>query len=141
MAECTAEEAYRWTDGRAVFASGSPFDPVTVGGKKFTPAQGNNAYIFPGVGLGVIACASRLVTDEMFLTAAHALAHQVLTTDLNEGRIYPRLKEIREVSTSIAVAVVETACRQNLATHEMPEDLRSYIRSMMFEPEYASYAW
>lgn len=140
MAECTAEEAYRWTDGRAVFASGSPFDPVTVGGKKFTPAQGNNAYIFPGVGLGVIACASRLVTDEMFLAAAHALADQVLATDLDDGRVYPQLKKIREVSKSIAVAVVETACRQNLATREMPGDLHSYIRSIMFEPQYASYA-
>jgi malate dehydrogenase (oxaloacetate-decarboxylating)(NADP+) len=140
MAECTAEEAYQWTDGRAIFASGSPFDPVTVGGKKFTPAQGNNAYIFPGVGLGVIASASRLVTDEMFLAAALALADQVLKTDLDDGRIYPRLKEIREVSISIAGAVVETACRQNFAMDEMPEDLHSYIRSMMFDPEYAIYA-
>ena len=140
VAECTAEEAYRWTDGRAIFASGSPFDPVTVGGKKFAPAQGNNAYIFPGVGLGVIACASRLVTDEMFLAAAHALAHQVSQTDLNEGRVYPRLNAIREVSTSVAVAVVETARRQNLATRDMPDDLHSYIRSMMFAPEYTTYA-
>lgn len=140
VAECTAEEAFRWTDGRAIFASGSPFDPVTVGGKKFAPAQGNNAYIFPGVGLGVIACASRLVTDEMFLAAAHALAHQVSQTDLNEGRVYPRLNAIREVSTSVAVAIVETARRQNLATRDMPDDLHSYIRSMMFEPEYTTYA-
>ncbi len=92
MAECTAEEAYRWTDSRAIFASGSPFDPVTFGGQRFVPAQGNNAYIFPGVGLGVIACESRLVTDEMFLAAAHALANHVSEADLSAGRVYPRLK-------------------------------------------------
>ena len=74
MAECIAEEAYQFTDGRAVFASGSPSDPVVIGQRRFVPAQGNNAYIFPGVGLGVIACASRLVTEEMFLAAARALA-------------------------------------------------------------------
>jgi malate dehydrogenase (oxaloacetate-decarboxylating)(NADP+) len=140
MAECTAEEAYRWTDGRAVFASGSPFDPVTVGGKKLVPAQGNNAYIFPGVGLGVITCASRLVTDEMFLAAAHALANRVSQADLDQGSVYPPLKTIRDASTSVAVAVVETARRQNLAVRDIPEDLHSHIRSMMFEPAYASYA-
>jgi malate dehydrogenase (oxaloacetate-decarboxylating)(NADP+) len=75
----------------------------------------------------------------MFLAAARALANQVSMTDLDAGRVYPRLKQIREVSISIAAAVVETACRQNLATREMPEDLHSYIRSMMFEPEYTSY--
>jgi malate dehydrogenase (oxaloacetate-decarboxylating)(NADP+) len=140
VAECTAEEAYEHTDGRAVFASGSPFEPVAIGGKTFAPAQGNNSYIFPGVGLGVIASASRLVSDQMFLAAARALADQVSTTDLDVGRVYPRLKEIRKVSAAIAVAVTTTARRQNLATREMPEDRRSYIRAMTFEPQYASYA-
>lgn len=140
VAECTGEEAYRWTNGRAIFASGSPFDPVRIGDQKFVPAQGNNVYIFPGVGLGVIACASRLVTNEMFLAAAHALAQQVSQTDLNEGRVYPRLSAIREVSVSVAAAVVETARRQNLATREIPGDINSHIRSMMFEPNYPVYA-
>ena len=139
VAECTAQEAYEHTDGRAVFASGSPFDPVTIGGKTFAPAQGNNAYIFPGVGLGVIASASRLVSDQMFLAAARALADQVSASDLDAGRVYPRLKEIRKVSVSIAAAVAKTARRQNLAAREMPEDLDPYIRSMMFDPQYASY--
>ena len=92
VAECTAQEAYRHTDGRAVFASGSPFDPVTIGGKTFAPAQGNNAYIFPGVGLGVIASASRLVSDQMFLAAARALADQVSTTDLSRWARLSTLK-------------------------------------------------
>jgi malate dehydrogenase (oxaloacetate-decarboxylating)(NADP+) len=139
-AECTAEEAYRWTDGRAVFASGSPFDPVTISGRKLVPAQGNNAYVFPGVGLGVTTCGSRLVTDEMFLAAAHALANQVSQADLDQGSVYPRLNRIREVSTFVAMAVVETARRQNLATRDIPDDLHSHIRAAMFEPEYASYA-
>jgi malate dehydrogenase (oxaloacetate-decarboxylating)(NADP+) len=139
MAECTAEQAYGWTDGRAVFASGSPFDPVNVNGREFFPAQGNNAYIFPGVGLGVITCGSRLVTDEMFLAAAHALANHVSQADLDKGSIFPRLTAIRDVSTAVAVAVAETARRQNLATRDLPDDLHSHIRSMMFEPEYASY--
>ena len=140
MAECTAEQAYGWTDGRAVFASGSPFDPVTMGGKRFVPAQGNNAYIFPGIGLGVITAGSRLVTDEMFLAAAHALANQVSQADLDQGSVYPSLRTIRDVSASVAVAVVEIAQRQKLATRAVPDDLYSQIRSMMFEPEYVSYS-
>jgi malate dehydrogenase (oxaloacetate-decarboxylating)(NADP+) len=139
VAECTAQEAYEHTDGRAVFASGSPFDPVTIGARTFAPAQGNNAYIFPGVGLGVTASASRLVSDQMFLAAARALADQVSTTDLDAGRVYPRLKEIRKVSAAIAIAVITTARRQNLAAGDLPDDLYSYVRSTMFEPEYAAY--
>jgi malate dehydrogenase (oxaloacetate-decarboxylating)(NADP+) len=86
-AECTAEDAYRLTNGRAIFASGSPFDPVFIDGKKLIPGQGNNAYIFPGFGLSIIVSESRRVTNEMFLAAAHALASEVTEADLAEGRI------------------------------------------------------
>jgi malate dehydrogenase (oxaloacetate-decarboxylating)(NADP+) len=137
--ECTAEEAYTWTDGRAIFASGSPFAPVMVKGKRVVPAQGNNVYIFPGVGLGVIASWARHVTDEMFLVAARTLAQEVSETDLKIGRVYPPLPRIREVSMAIAVAVADVAYQRGLATKPRPEDLTGYIETLIYEPEYQSY--
>jgi malate dehydrogenase (oxaloacetate-decarboxylating)(NADP+) len=139
LVECTAEEAYRWTEGRAIFASGSPFDAVSLFGHRFVPGQGNNAYIFPGVGLGVIACASRLVTNEMFLAAARTLAQQVSQAELDEGRLYPRLTHIRKVSHAVAAAVIRVACERGLAGVAVPDDLDEYVRSLMYEPEYRNY--
>jgi malate dehydrogenase (oxaloacetate-decarboxylating)(NADP+) len=138
-AECTAEEAYAWTQGCAIFASGSPFDPVMIHGETYVPGQGNNAYIFPGVGLGTIACGARLVTDEMFFAAAKALAHEVSEADLEQGRIYPPLTRIRDVSAAIAVAVAEVAYNRGLATKPRPEDMLAYIKSQMYAPKYQSY--
>jgi malate dehydrogenase (oxaloacetate-decarboxylating)(NADP+) len=137
--ECTAEEAYTWTEGRAIFASGSPFEPVIQEGKRLVPAQGNNVYIFPGVGLGVIACGARHVTDEMFFVAAKALAAEVSEDNLEQGSVYPPLTRIREVSATIATAVAEVAYHRDLATKPSPEDLSAYIRSLMYEPKYQSY--
>lgn len=137
--ECTAEEAYACTQGRAVFAAGSPFSQVELNGRTFVPPQGNNVYIFPGLGLGVIAARARLVTDEMFLVAARALAKEVSTEDLARGGIYPPLERIRKVSAAIAEAVAGVAYGQGLATEPKPEDLSAHIRSMMYEPKYESY--
>ena len=138
-AECTAEQAYRWTNGKAIFASGSPFDPVTLNGETYVPGQGNNAYVFPGVGLGVIACGARHVTDEMFYAAAKALANEVSEDDLEKGCVYPPLTRIREVSAAIAVAVADVAYRRRLATKPEPDDLLAYIESQQYQPEYESY--
>jgi malate dehydrogenase (oxaloacetate-decarboxylating)(NADP+) len=138
-AECTAEQAYTWTEGRAIFASGSPFSPVNLGDKTLVPGQGNNAYIFPGVGLGAIASGARLVTDEMFFSAARALAHQVTESDLEHGLIFPPLTAIREVSAAIAAAVAEVAYQQGLATQPEPDDISMHIEAQMYVPRYQSY--
>ena len=136
QAECTAVEAYSWTDGKAVFASGSPFDPVEAGGVTLHPGQGNNAYIFPGVGLGVVAsCASR-VTDEMFLVAAAALSDTVGKAELEKGMLYPPLSTIREVSRVIAVAVAKEAFRTGLSPAEEPDHLERDVEAMMYSPDY-----
>jgi malate dehydrogenase (oxaloacetate-decarboxylating)(NADP+) len=140
MSECTAEQAYRWTEGRAVFASGSPFDPVELDGKRFVPGQGNNAYVFPGVGLGLIVSEASECTDEMFFVAARTLANMVGEDDLRQGRIYPSFSRIREVSAQIAEAVAGVAFERGLAGVERPEDLEAVIRREMFKPEYPTYA-
>ena len=139
-AECTAEEAYRWTDGRALFASGSPFAPVTINGKTHVPGQGNNAYIFPGVGLGVVCSGAQRVTDSMFIKAARTLASLIRANELAEGRVYPALNRIHEVSHAIAIAVADEAYTKKLTDQPRPADLAGYIKSQMFKPEYPDYS-
>ena len=135
-AECSAEEAYQHTGGRVLFACGSPYDPVTLEGITYVPRQGNNSYIFPGVGLGAIASGTRLVTAEMFMAAAHTLATLVSEEDLKQGSLYPALPRIREVSAHIAAAVAEIAYNRGFATGQAPKDLLAYVQSQMYDPRY-----
>ena len=138
-AECTAEQAYTWSKGRVIFACGSPFAPVEYQGRRYVPGQGNNIYIFPGVGLGALASEASEVTDEMFLAAAQTLAGMVQPEDLAVGRIYPPLTKIRDVSLRIAAAVAEVAHRTGLARAPRPGDVLEDIRGRMFHPVYRDF--
>jgi malate dehydrogenase (oxaloacetate-decarboxylating)(NADP+) len=133
-AECTAEQAYQWSRGQAVFVSGSPFGAVTYDGREFRPGQGNNAYVFPGIGLGAVACRARRIPDDFFLAAAQALAGLVTKNDLENGTLYPPLRDIRQISLAIAVSVAEAAYQMNLARTKRPRNLKSAIADFMYEP-------
>ena len=135
-AESTAEQAYVWTCGRVIFASGSPFGPVQYDGKTFVPGQGNNAYVFPGIGLGVVAAGARRVTDEMFLRAAETLAATVTSQALAEGTLYPDLRQLCSVSQEIAKAVAQVAYERQLATVPEPANLAEHIESIRYQPDY-----
>jgi len=137
-AECSAEEAYLHTAGRALFACGSPYEPVVAAGRTFVPRQGNNSYIFPGVGLGAIVSGARRITDEMFMSAAHALAQLVTEADLAQGSLYPALPRIREVSAHIAAEVARVAYQRGLASGNAPDDLLNYVKSQMYEARYSN---
>jgi malate dehydrogenase (oxaloacetate-decarboxylating)(NADP+) len=137
--ECTAEEAYSFSNGRAIYASGSPFPNVKLNGKEFVPGQCNNSYIFPGVGLGIVAVAAKRVTDPMFAAAARSLAQQTSQSDLDMGRIYPALTQIREVSAHIGAAVAEVAFRDGFAGIPRPHDVLAHVRSQMWTPRYECY--
>ncbi|KAK3773297.1 hypothetical protein RRG08_023184 [Elysia crispata] len=136
-AECSAEDAYTLTEGRCVFASGSPFPSFTINGKTLYPGQGNNAYIFPGVALGVITCGVRHVPDLLFLRAAQRLAELVTDEHLAEGRVYPPLSDIQEVSLNIAVDLAEYCYTNGLASaYPEPDDKEEYVKSFMYTSEY-----
>jgi len=134
--ECTAEQAYTWSNGRALFACGSPFDAVAFNGKRFIPRQGNNSYIFPGVGLGAVLTGTKRITEPMFMAAARTLATLVTDEDLAQGSLYPPLANVREVSARIAAAVADIAFREKLATADKPADVLAWVKSRMYEPRY-----
>ncbi|XWS20228.1 hypothetical protein CRYUN_Cryun31cG0082100 [Craigia yunnanensis] len=140
QSECTAEEAYSWSQGRAIFSSGSPFDPVEYNGRVFMPGQANNAYIFPGFGLGLIMSGAIRVHDDMLLAASEALAAQVTQENFDKGLIYPPFKNIRKISAHIAANVAAKAYELGLATRQpQPKDLVKYAESCMYSPAYRSY--
>ncbi|XP_032151733.1 NADP-dependent malic enzyme, mitochondrial isoform X4 [Sapajus apella] len=140
-AECTAEKCYRVTEGRGIFASGSPFKSVTLeDGKTFIPGQGNNAYVFPGVALGVIAGGIRHIPDEIFLLTAEQIAQEVSEQHLSQGRLYPPLSTIRDVSLRIAIKVLDYAYKHNLASYyPEPKDKEAFVRSLVYTPDYDSF--
>ncbi|KAF5466528.1 hypothetical protein F2P56_016446 [Juglans regia] len=140
QSECTAKEAYTWSQGRAIFASGSPFPPVEYEGKLFVPGQANNAYIFPGLGLGLIMSGAIRVHDDMLLAASEALAEQVSEENFAKGLIFPPFTNIRKISAHIAAKVAAKAYELGLATRlPQPKDLVTHAESCMYSPVYRSY--
>ena len=135
--ECTAEEAYQWSDGRAVFASGSPFPPVEIAGRRFVPGQGNNVYIFPAMGMAVFATEANRVTEEMFIVAAQAVAEQVSEENLSVGLIYPPQSHIFEASVHVAERIAAYIFDQGLARAPRPKDIGALIRAQVYRPAYS----
>jgi malate dehydrogenase (oxaloacetate-decarboxylating)(NADP+) len=136
--ECTAEEAYHWSEGRAIFASGSPFPPVRFGDRTFVPGQGNNVYIFPAIGLAVYATRAKRVTDEMFIAAANAVAEQVTQAELDIGLIYPPQSTIMKTELHAAQRVAEVIFARGLARVERPKDLAAFVEAQTYKAEYQS---
>ena len=134
--ECTAEEAYSWSSGRAIFASGSPFPPVEIAGQKFVPGQGNNVYIFPAMGMAVFATEATRVTEQVFIIAAKGVAEQVTDANLSIGLIYPPQSRIFDASLHVAGRVAEYIFDQGLARVPRPDDIASLIRARTYHPVY-----
>lgn len=134
--ECTAEEAYTWSKGRAIFASGSPFPPVTVGDKTFVPGQGNNVYIFPAMGMAIYMTEATRVTEEMFIVAAQGVAEQVTDESLTQGLIYPPQSQILETSLHVASKVATFIYDQNLARAPRPDNIEVAVRAKAYRPMY-----
>jgi malate dehydrogenase (oxaloacetate-decarboxylating)(NADP+) len=119
---------------KAIFTSGSPFGAVTYQGRTLRPGQGNNAYVFPGIGLGAVACRARTLPDELFLEAARTLASLVRQSDLDQGALYPPLQEIRKISLAIATGVATKAYAMNLARRKRPRNVRRSVEALMYQP-------
>lgn len=135
-AECTAEQAYTWSKGKAIYAAGVPFSPVKVGGQQFIPGQANNFYIFPAVGMAIFATQASRVTDQMFIEAARAVADQVPAELLQKGLLYPEQTDILETEIKTAARVAKLVFDSGLARVERPKDMDQFIRQHVYKPEY-----
>jgi malate dehydrogenase (oxaloacetate-decarboxylating)(NADP+) len=135
-AECSAQEAYTWSDGKAIFAGGVQFPPVALGGAMLLPSQANNFYVFPAVSLAVYATRAKRVTDEMFIEAARALADQVTDPQRRQGMLFPPQSAIVETEVRTAERVAKLAFDRNLAQVDRPADIAAWIRGMLYQPEY-----
>jgi malate dehydrogenase (oxaloacetate-decarboxylating)(NADP+) len=139
-AECTAEQAYQWSNGKAIYAAGVQFPPVAYQGQTFLPGQANNFYIFPAVGMAIYATKARRVSDEMFIEAAQAVADQVTPEQLRQGLVYPLQSNILETEIKTAARVAKLVFDSNLARVDRPSDYEAFIRSHVYQPQYQSYA-
>lgn len=135
-AEATPEQLYQWTDGNALVACGVQFDDVTLGDKTFHPGQANNVYIFPALALAVYATRPERITDELFIAAAHGCADQVSAGQREQSMLYPSQKNILEVEITTAVRIAEHIFSRDAATVKRPKDLRAWIESLLYRPEY-----
>lgn len=136
--ECTPKEALQYSDGRALVATGSPFEPVLFDGRKRRIGQCNNGFVFPGIGLGVLVSRATRVSERMFLAAAHELARYTISTAGSDDSLYPELSNLREVSGRIALAVARTACQEGLTAKQDDPDLESAIEAARWFPDYTS---
>jgi len=139
-AECTALQAYTWSNGKAIYAAGVQFDPVHFNGQTFLPSQANNFYIFPAIGMAVFATAAKRVTDEMFIEAAQAVADQVPADLLKQGLLYPLQSNILEVEIQTATRIAKLIFDAGLARVERPKDIEAFIRQHVYKPEYQKFA-
>jgi malate dehydrogenase (oxaloacetate-decarboxylating)(NADP+) len=139
-AECTPEQAYTWSNGKAIYAAGVQFEPVHYNGQTFLPGQANNFYIFPAVGMAIFATQAKRVTDEMFIEAGQAVADQVPTELLKQGLLYPLQSNILEIEIQTAARVAKLVFDSNLAGVPRPPDMVSFIRKHVYEPEYVNEA-
>lgn len=138
-AECTAQQAYEWSKGKALFAAGIQFPEVPLNGYVFHPGQANNFYIFPSIGLATYATCPKIITDAMVIQAAYALSDQVTLSQREQGRLFPMQADIQEVSVTSACRVAEYIFDQGLATVERPQDIRTYIEGLLYKPHYKTY--
>jgi malate dehydrogenase (oxaloacetate-decarboxylating)(NADP+) len=136
--ECLPEQAYAWSDGKALYAGGVQLPPVHLANQTFLPSQANNLYIFPAVGMAIYATNAKRVTDEMFIEAAHAVADQVTPEQLKLGMLYPPQSNILEVEIKTAARVAKLVFESELARVDRPADMDAFIRQHVYQPRYAT---